>query len=342
MTTKRTVVKRAAWSAGLVTVIGAVALVAWRSGWFPRGASPRPSFSSESRKVTVQTREVHAGPLSDVLLFPARLLPRVNAAVLADADGVVVSIRAPLGSRVKAGAHLLTLRNIDPAYRYAPLVVASPVAGVVGEVDVSEGTRVSRGEKLLVVTDPDRVRVTIEVPSQDIKKLKAGMTGELRLAGSDHPIKLVLKGISPMVDAATGTARSELEIEHAPDGVALAPGAVGRASFETNKRKGIMIRDSALAFVNRAPHARVVVDGRARLAPVKLGRKQSGSVEVLNGLKSGDVVIERASGHLADGDEVDAQPAEAPIDDGRGHGARAARPEPPVANEERPELNASL
>lgn len=293
-------------------VAGALALLAVAAVVAMVSRQTRSVFSSkfapQDQRQIVYVRKAEKRPLSDQLLYPARVMPKVNAAVLADTDGVISSIRAPLGSRVKARAVLMTLRNIDPAYQYAPLSVLSPVAGVVGQIEVSEGSRVSRGDRLLVVTDPDRIRVTIEVPAHELKKIKPGLSGELRLPGQDQIISLNVKGISPFVDSATGTAHCELQVDRVPEGVALAPGLVGRVTFKTNPRMGFVVPDSAIAFAGKAAFVRLVVDGKAQKVPATLGRRQGGSTEILTGLTEGAIVIERASGSLANGEDVDPQP----------------------------------
>lgn len=271
------------------------------------GALLKPFQPLDPPKPLVFTRTLQKQAIADRLIYPARILPKVNAAVLADADGVVISIEAPLGTPIKRGQTLLTIRNQDPGFRYAPYQVRSPVDGVVGQVDVSVGSRVSRGEKLLMVTDPDRVRVTIEVPAHDLKKLRIGMRGELRLTGQEAEIALSVKGVSPLVDPATGTAHAELQVESVPDSVTLAPGLIGRTFFRTNERQGFLVPDSAVELVGKRPYLRLVENGVVVRRTVRLGRRQGGSVEILSGVNAGEVVIERAAGHVAEGEAVEAE-----------------------------------
>lgn len=266
-----------------------------------------PLFSTQEKKLVVFVRTAQKQPLFDKLVYPARISPKVNAAVLAEAEGVVTEIKAPLGTRVKAKTPLLTIRNLDPAFRYAPQSVLSPVDGVVGQVDVSVGSRVLRGDKLLIVTDPERVRVTIEVPGNDLKRIKAGLEGTLRLPEQDASVRVRVKGVSPLVDVATSTAHSELQIEGNTEDVTLAPGIVGRVTFEANRREAFLVSDSAVEYINRVPNLRILDDGKVVKRPVQLGRRRGSQVEVQRGLNSGDVVIERANGHLAEGELVEAE-----------------------------------
>lgn len=292
---------------GLI-ILGGVSFAIYRLAK-PHTSALGPLFSTQERKLTVFVRTAERQPLYDKLVYPARISPRVNAAVLAEVEGVVTEIKTPLGTRVKAKTPLLTIRNLDPVFRYAPLSVVSPVDGVVGHVDVSVGSRVNRGDKLLIVTDPERVRVTIEVPAHDLKRIKAGLEGELKLSEQDSNVRVKVRGVSPFVDPATSTAHCELQIEEAVHDATLAPGSVGRVTFHANRREAFLVPDSAVEYLGREPHLRLVNDGKVHRVPVSLGRRRGGSVEVVRGLKEGDIVIERASGHLAEGDAVETESA---------------------------------
>lgn len=266
---------------------------------------------SKEKLPSVFTHLALAQEIFEILVYPARVEPKVHAAVLADADGVVTAIHAPLGTRVRAHQPLVTVQNIDPAYRYAPMTVLSPLSGIVGHVDVTVGSRVSRGDKLFLVTDPKQVRVTIEVASHDLEFVTAGLMGELKIADSDLPARLRVKGVSPYVDPMTGTAACEIEILSTPAGFRMTPGLIGRASFKANVHRGIVLAESAITYRGKTPFVRIVTTGISHHVQVSLGHKQSGFVEILKGVKPGDDVIERSSGFVADGERVLAEKAPA-------------------------------
>jgi HlyD family secretion protein len=205
------------------------------------------------------------------------------------------------------------IRNTDPIFNFAPMSVSSTVDGVVSKVEVTEGSRVQRGDKLLLVTDPEQVRVAVEVTSLDVGFIKPGLAAELRIPGLDKVLALKVKGISPFVDPATGTASCELELANRTNkkGNVLPPlGVIGRVYFRVNIRKGISISDSAITYRGKDPYVRTVVEGKAKLVPVVMGRKEAGFVEILKGLKDGDQVIERSSSFVADGEAVEVQTKE--------------------------------
>lgn len=247
----------------------------------------------------VMVKPAQRTELFDVLSYPARLVPQINATVLAESDGVVSQILTPLGQSVKRGQKLFVIRHTDPVYQYAPVVIRAPVSGIVSAVKVTEGARVTRGEKLAAITDPSRNRIVVEIAGSDIPFVSKGLGGEFRVDGTDKPLSATVLGVSPFVDPATGTATCELEFK----GV-LSPGTVGRVSFKINSRKGFSIPDQAVVYKGDETFVRVVSEGKARRVPIALGKKQSGFVEVTKGLNEGDQIIERSSGFVADGEQV--------------------------------------
>lgn len=268
-----------------------------------------PATAAVDKKPVVFVKKVKISEMSENLTYPARIEPRIRASVIAEADGVVTKIVAPLGSSVRAKSPLLIIRNTDPVYNYAAMTVTSTVPGVVSKVEVTEGSRVSRGDKLVMVTDPEQVRVAVEITALDVSSIKPGMSAEMRIPGSDDAIPLKVKGLSPFVDPVTGTASCELELAKVKGKSKRLPplGLIGRVYFRVNLRKGISIPDSALTYRGKDPFVRVVEGDKAKLVAVTLGRKEAGSVEVLKGLKDGDQLIERSSGFVSDGEKVEIQ-----------------------------------
>ncbi len=255
--------------------------------------------------------------ISDPLTYPARVESDVNARVLAETDGVVLKILSPLGSKIRRGSGLAVLKNVESGYRYAPMTIFAAIGGVVSQVKVTVGSQVARGQELFIVTDPEKLKLTVEVSAPDIEALRSVQRGEFTAAGLAEAVPVRLVGISPLIDPATGTATAELRALPRKGGIApLAPGQLGQARFDISLREGFLLPDHAILYKGEETLTRLVIDGKAKKVPVKLGRKRGDRVEILAGLKAGDTVIERASGYVGDGAEVDVQ--------GKGSGATGA------------------
>jgi multidrug efflux pump subunit AcrA (membrane-fusion protein) len=277
------------------------------------------SWAAKESTPIVFVKKAELQTLSNILSYPARVEPRIQASVLADADGVVSKITSPLGQKVKVGQKLLVIRNMDPVYEYAPMSVTSPVAGVVSQVFITEGSRVNRGDKLILITDPTQVRVSVEIAAQDLSEIHQGLKGELNLPGQEDSVAVVVKGISPFVDPATGTASCELEItkkssvvsktskkvtSQIAHSISPLPGILGRVSFRVKEHQAFLVSESAVTYKGKDRYLRLVEKGKAKLVPVTLGASQFDKVEVTKGLKPGDQIIERTSAFISDGEAV--------------------------------------
>ena len=260
----------------------------------------------EKPKGVVFVRKTESSSIFDQLIYPAKVIPQVNTTILSETDGIVTKILSPLGQSVRNHQSMMMISHTDPIYQYAPMVVISSVNGVVSSMDVTEGTQVVKGQKLASVTDPKKIKISIEVPALDLAYLTRGMVGEFRAMGNDVPIPVKIRGISPFVDPATGTANCEIEID-AKNKTFLSPGLLGQASFKANQHLGISIPDYALFYKGSDTYVRIVEGDKAKQVPVTLGKKQRGYVEITKGLSANSLLVERASRYVGDGEAVTVQ-----------------------------------
>lgn len=260
----------------------------------------------------VFVEKVAATDLYDLLMYPARLNPKINATLLSDVDGVVSSIQAPLGRTVKKKQTVMTVTNTDPVYNYAPMHVTAPVSGVVSSVEVSEGSHVARGQRLATITDPKEIRISMEVTAGDLNSLHTGMQGELKVASQEETVPVKILGISPFVDPASGTASAELGLVKTKNVLPLFPGVVGTVTFRANEHKGIEIPEFALVYRGQESFVRVVDKGVARYQPVTVGNARRGSIEILKGLSAGATLVVRSNTYVGDGEAVNVQKQDTP------------------------------
>lgn len=252
--------------------------------------------------ITVTAETAALKDVADTLTFPARVVARVSALVLAQGDGVVQRIPVRLGQTVGRQTNLMLMTHIDPIYTYAAMAVKAPVNGVVSSIDVSEGSQVQKGQRLAAVTDPRQLRVMIEVPAEERLQLKPGFVAQFRY-GTNGEVPVRLIGIGPFVDPATGTSQCEFEVG-SEAAQAIAAGMVGRISMQTHQHSAIQIPEYAVIYRNEEPFIRILNAGKVKYTAIKLGRKQGDQVEIIDGLNPGQFFVKRASRYLADGELV--------------------------------------
>ena len=261
-------------------------------------AKPKPAVLP-----VVMTRVVQSEKIFDQFHYPARVTSKISTTLLADSEGIVTELSSQLGQRVKKTQTVLKITQNDPVYQYAPLSVSAPVTGAISKIYINVGSHVSKGQKLLTLTDPNQVHLVLEVPEQELSYLELGMTGYFKIPGRSGAVKASITGLSPTIHPSTGTASVELR-PIPPYYIPLNPGVIGQVVFELNNHPGVLIPDTAIMFKGDETLVRTIETGKIKLVRVKLGRKQNGFTEVLEGLSPNETLVERSSRFLADGESV--------------------------------------
>ncbi len=182
--------------------------------------------------------------------------------------------------------------------------VKAPISGQVVLKNTESGEYVNPGTVLGRIVDNASLRVDVQVGEADAYKLRVGQP--IKVTTDLYPGQ-VFNGsilfISQQADAAHNYP-VQVKLPN-PAATPLKAGTFVTVDFVQNSEgTGIQIPRSALAAAGRT--SVFVVEGgtKAVLRPVTLGRDLGNSVEVLNGLQPGDLVVTSGQINLADGSAV--------------------------------------
>lgn len=174
--------------------------------------------------------------------------------------------------------------------------IKAPFAGIVSAVPVSLGDMALPGKPLVSLYDPAALRVTANVGAGQVNALRSGQNVQLELGSPAlrQPVAPEHIQILPVVDAQSHTLQVRIALQAAAAHVV--PGSFARLWIPTapagDAQPGALVVPVA-AVVQRAEMQGVYVldaQNRPLLRQVRLGRAQSGMVEVLSGVKAGDRV----------------------------------------------------
>lgn len=183
--------------------------------------------------------------------------------------------------------------------------VRAPFAASVKERQVSVGLYVRPNTPLLTLVKTDPIRLRLEVPERMAPWVKEGQMAEISLeAFEDRKFQGKLWRISPTVDQSKRTFVVEALI--ANPNAALKPGSYARARVPTNRVERIVVVPSkAVNYVLGTNKAYVVTAGVVDARDVKLGDRFDEDVEILEGVKEGEVVATTQLGRLDTGSRVE-------------------------------------
>jgi RND family efflux transporter MFP subunit len=245
---------------------------------------------------------------------------------------------AQSGMRQLADASLTRLRNWDISDEQIKalskagetrrtLTFRSPAAGIVTDKKALQGMRFMPGEALYQITDLSSVWVLADVPEQDIALLKPGAKARVTLDA--YPGKVFAGSIGyvyPTLKSETRTA--QVRIELANPGLLLKPGMFAQVELAVPARdKAVTVPLSAV--IDSGTRRIVLVQaGAGRFEPreVRTGARSDDDIEVLDGVRDGELVVVSAN-FLIDA-ESNLKAAVA----GFGSGHAQAPETPPAAN----------
>jgi membrane fusion protein (multidrug efflux system) len=193
------------------------------------------------------------------------------------------------------------------------MTLTAPFSGQVGLREVSVGEVVNAGQALVTLVRLDPIEVDFSLPENLLAQIRRGQ--RVRVEVDAYPGETFggdVVAIDPTVDANSRSARLRASIAN-PDG-RLRPGQFARLQLDTGSgnAQALLVPEQALMQDGETRLVYTVVDGKAKRTPVKTGTRVPGMVQVVEGLKPGDVVITagQAKPMMRDGVPVVAVPAQ--------------------------------
>lgn len=187
--------------------------------------------------------------------------------------------------------------------------IKAPRAGLISRRNARQGAIASMAapEPLFRIIADAAVELEAEVPEADIPRLGLGKRVEVTPAGTNQPIIGQIRLISPEVDRQTRLGKVRIAL---PVGSAKSVGTFARGVIEIDRRIGLTVPVTAITYRRDLATVQVVekgtVEGQgiARIRSVKLGLNGQGKVEIVEGVKEGDLVVARSGTFVRDGDII--------------------------------------
>lgn len=186
--------------------------------------------------------------------------------------------------------------------------ILSPIDGLVTKRVklINPGELVHPSTHLLDIADTRQMRVQVKVAGKDISKIRVGTEGIVRfpsLPVSDNTIETIVSDVFPQLDPRTRTSTVELIVENSKGLIRADMYAVVDLVLERKPDVVMVPREAVLQMDDEA----VVFTTDTVVAmkqPVVLGISSKGSVEVMEGINEGDMVITKGARGLTDFQEV--------------------------------------
>jgi len=181
--------------------------------------------------------------------------------------------------------------------------VTSPRDGIIGDIPVRVGDRVSVSTLLTTVDEPGALEAYIYVPAERARNLKTGLPVRILDDNNQAGIETHISFVSPQVDTDTQTVLAKAAFENSRAKLRVAQQVTAQITWGIHE--GPVIPVLAVLRINGQFFAFVAVnEGKgtvARQKPLKLGDTVGNDFVVLDGLKPGDHLITSGTQFLQDG-----------------------------------------
>ncbi len=272
------------------------AVVAGCSG----GKGSKEQTGTKQQKLLVKTIKVETGYIARRLTYYGTVSGAGEAQIFPDMPGKLIEYKVKEGQRVKKDQVIALLDRSIPGMEYEPLVVKSPINGVVAFTYARPGQMCAPQMPIALVVDNSRLEVQADVPPEELPLIKVGQKA-IVFTNGDSVIARV-KAVSAAVDPMRKVGQVKVAVGKSK----LWPGMMVKVEIILKEAPNAITVPSSAVVKSGDKHVVFVVEnGIAHQREVTLGIEEHNRYEVKSDLKPGEVVVVEGAEGLSDGQPVE-------------------------------------
>lgn len=189
--------------------------------------------------------------------------------------------------------------------------IRAPFTGVIDEVIKDQGTVVSPGpgSEVFRIVNLNNMFVETAVPEKYISNVTKGKSVEVFLPMLDKTLNAKVRETGNFINPANRTFMIEIEVPNSDK--SIKPNLTARLKINDYTNKNALLIPQSIISENAEGQQYVYVisnlkddTGFAKQTIIKTGKTQGDVIEILEGIKSGDILIEAGARSVKDGQEV--------------------------------------
>lgn len=273
-----------------------------------QAAQPAPAVSRPA--LTVRTTTLREDKWARTLAANGSIIPWQEAIISAQLLGLRISeVKVSIGDHVQQGDVLVTLDNVarTGTEQSSPYLaqgrIIAPDSGVISAANANVGSTVQPGMELFRLIRKGRLEWRADLTAEELMLIRKGMTAEIAV-GEGRVIRGTVRAISPSVNPQT---RYGFALVALPDSSGLIAGAFARGTFDVSGGKRSLQSLPQSAVLQRGSKTFVLIvgpDNRVHERAVTVGQRQSDHIQIKQGLKANEPVVESGGAFLTEGDVV--------------------------------------
>jgi len=213
--------------------------------------------------------------------------------VAAAAERVAEARYASAVNGVREKIALIQVRQVELAVareRLKDAIIRAPMDGFVLNRQVAPGTFVSVGQPVATIVRTNPLRFRGKIPERYSQSIAVGQSLRLKIESVTEPREAKITRVSPALDQQSRALTFEALIEN--ENQTLRAGLFAEAEVVTDPDAlAIVVPDSAISEFAGATKAWKVVDGVMQEQEVRIGERRGASLQVVQGLAAGDLIL---------------------------------------------------
>jgi len=190
--------------------------------------------------------------------------------------------------------------TLSESHQVNPVItLRAPIGGKVVTNNAVLGGMVDEATGILTILDPTRLWVEASIYEKDIARVKVGQQAQVTVSAyPEETFQGTITFISDLLDPETRAITIRTEVPN--PGLKLKPGMFADLVIQLSRNGEALSVPTAAVLDDGGRPLVFVRTGPLRFEPrlVKLGAKENGFLEVLEGLKEGDTVVTRGNFQL--------------------------------------------
>lgn len=269
-----------------------------------QNTASQEAASEQVNLTPVSTIRVSAGSITDSRKFGGTVTAKDSVYVMPSVTGELQNVAVKVGDRVEKDQVLAEVDASRDGQTYRPSLIKAPIAGIVTSFTGVEGSMVAPASPVAVIENLDNLEITISVIERYSTLIKEGNKVIVTFdAIPGETFTATVTSLSPTIESRTRTRTVKARLD-APEPRVIS-GMYANLNVIISTRDNVLVVPySALSTSNDVTSCYVVRDGKAVRTTVTTGIRESDRVEILTGLKAGDILVVRGQGLLSDGTPV--------------------------------------
>ncbi len=269
-----------------------------------------PKNQKTREYVHVQAKTLQLSRIAQKVKVGARVISSAIVNIPSQTAGVITNIRVQEGDRVRKGMVILYVDASKSGKRYRPSPVIAPISGIVSNLSVKVGNKVSVGKTAATVVGTDDYKVEASVPEPYAHLLSVQTRGILQLRSfPEKNLPLIVSEISPKINKSTGSVDITLFFDGAVQKNKIISGMYGILDLMLEVYENQIVIERHTMVVRRNAHNKMIpgvfrVDEPTKskstvsFVPITIGIEESNKLQVLKGLTLDDVIVSIGQTHL--------------------------------------------